>query len=160
ASEAGLKRGDAITAVDGQAVKNNADLRNRIATTAPGTRVKLTAYRDGAEKPFTVTLGELPTPGATATGGAGTPDDPRLGFAVRPLTRDLAEQLGYEGDSGVVVSDVDPGTPAEEAGLQEGDLIKEINRRPVSGISDYREAIAAAKGGRAVLLLLRHGDAM
>ncbi|MBI3450669.1 MAG: DegQ family serine endoprotease [Acidobacteria bacterium] len=159
AAEAGLKRGDAITAVDAQGVKNNSDLRNRVAATAPGTKVRLGAYRDGEARTFTVTLGELPAPGGKAPAGGHPPDEPALGFTVRSLSREIAEQLGLEGESGVIVSEVESGGPAEEAGLQEGDLIKEINRRAISGLNDYRSALAGAKRGHPVLLLIRRGDA-
>ena len=161
AKEAGLQRGDVITAVDGAAVKSNAELRNRIAATPPGTRVALTVIRDSAEKKITVTLGELPTPGGRGSGGGGSaPLEEALGISVRALTREIASQLGYEGDTGVVISDVEEGSPAGEAGLQQGDLIKEINRHPVTGVNDYREALLGAKGGKTILLLIRRGDAM
>ena len=158
---AGLKRGDAITAVDGIAVKSNSDLRNHIAATAPGTRVTLTIFREGQMKLIPVTLGELPSPGGLASRGAGhAPMEQALGLAVEPLTRDTASQLGYEGDEGVVVSQVESGSPADNAGAQEGDLIKEVNRQPISSMSDYRSALGAVKQGRVVLLLVRRGDAM
>jgi len=161
ASEAGLKRGDVITAVDGQDVRNNADLRNRIASTAPGTKVALSVIRDGDGKKINVTLGELPSQGGRGPAAAGqAPAEQALGINVRPLSRDLAARLGYDGDSGVVVSDVESGSPADEAGIQEGDLIKEVNRRPVSGIDDYREAMGSVTEGKPVLLLIRRGDAM
>jgi serine protease Do len=161
ASEAGLKRGDAITAVDGIAVKSNSDLRNHIAATAPGTRVTLTLFRDGNQKLVPVTLGELPSSGAIASKGGGhAPMEEALGLSVEPLTRESASQLGYEGESGVVVSQVENGGPADNAGIQEGDLIKEVNRQPISGIGDYRSVLETVKKGRAVLLLIRRGDAM
>jgi serine protease Do len=83
-----------------------------------------------------------------------------LGLSVEPLTRESASQLGYEGESGVVVSQVENGSPADNAGIQEGDLVKEVNRQPISGIGDYRSVLETVKKGRAILLLIRRGDAM
>jgi len=160
ASAAGLKRGDAITAVDGQAVKSNSDLRNHIASTAPGTRVTLTVFRDGVQQLVPVTLAELPSPGGIAGGGGHAPMEEALGLTVQPLARELASQLGYDGDSGVVVTQIESGSPADNAGLQEGDLIKEVNRQPISGIGDYRSALAAVKQGKSLLLLIRRGEGM
>jgi len=159
AAEVGLRRGDVITALDGQKVGSNSDLRNRIAGTAPGTRVALTVFRDGKETTIKATLGELP--GSLARGGSAgaAPEEEALGISVQPLTRDLASRLGYEGETGLVVSQVEPGSAAGEAGLREGDLIKEVNRHAVTSIVEYRQALSGVERGKVILLLVRRGDA-
>ena len=143
AAEAGLRRGDVITAVNGHVVGSNAELRNRISATEPGTKVSLAVIRDGKDRIVDATLGALP--GSATRRGAvpgGGEEEKAIGLSVRPLTPDLARRLGYEDEEGVIIAAVEAGSAADEAGLLEGDLIKEANRRPVTSVAEYREAIA------------------
>jgi len=87
-----------------------------------------------------------------ATGGVS-----ELGLSLRDLTPQLARRLGYENAAGVLVSAVEPGPPAAQAGMERGDLNQEINRRPVTAPEQARRLIGQARG-KAVLLLIRHGD--
>lgn len=155
ASRAGLKRGDVILKLNGQPIESANDLRLRISQTSPGTAVKLEVFRDGGTQDVNLDLGEFPekeanaTPGETATGGL-------QGVTVQDLTPDLAQQLNLSaGTHGVVVSDVDPSSPAG-ADLQRGDVIQEVNHKPVSNVEQYRQALAAA-GNQPVLLLVNRG---
>jgi serine protease Do len=157
AMEAGLKQGDVIVAVDGRKVASNTELRNRISATSPGTKVTLTLIRDGKERSVDLTLGELPG-SAAASGGGEEPAEESLGLSVRALTPEVAARLGYEDDQGVVVWEVEVGSPAGEAGLQRGDLIKEVNRRRVTSLADYRQAVGSIQQGKVVLLLVRRGE--
>jgi serine protease Do len=155
AEKAGLERGDVIRKIDGDEVENVATFRNRIAMTAPGTKVKLTIVRDGKSRRVKVTIGsqeadEQGRPGAT--GGV-----TELGLSLQKLTPQLAQRLGYDDAAGVLVSAVEPGSAAAEAGMERGDLIQEINRQPVTAPEQARRLIAQARG-KAVLLLIRHGD--
>jgi serine protease Do len=158
ASTAGLKRGDVIVAVDGQRTGSNAEIRNRISSAAPGSKVMLTILRDGKEREIGVTLGELPGSAAPSGEGEKEAGEQSLGISVRALTPDLAARLGYQDDEGVVVGDVEPGGPADEAGLQRGDLIKEVNRRVVTSVAEYRQALGGAPAGKVVLFLVRRGE--
>ena len=81
----------------------------------------------------------------------------KFGLDVQPLTPDLAKQLGYEGQHGVLVTEVEPGSPAEMANLQTGDLIAEADRQPVKNVDDLRSAMAKSKD--TVLLLVKRKDA-
>ncbi len=152
AARAGLKRGDVILAVNGQAVNSANDLRLRISQTPPGTNVKLGIWRDGKTQDVSVTLGELPEKAekaGPAEGEAGGLE----GVEVQSLTPDLAEQLQLQpGTRGVVVTSVDPASQAAAAGLERGDVIQEVNHKPVSSIEDYRRAVSAA--GKSSILLL------
>jgi Do/DeqQ family serine protease len=160
---AGLKQGDVITAVNGTAVNDVNGLRNRIASTAPGTDVTLTVVRDGREQQVRATLGEFTQAAARGEGeggsepGAGSgagESTGRLGIRVQPLTPELASELQLQaGAQGVVVAEVDPTGPAADAGLQRGDVIVQVNRQPVRSGAGLNEAIGRG-GSRPVLLLV------
>jgi serine protease Do len=111
--------------------------------------------RDGQRKMLTITLDARPQPTDGGAGGlAAKPRDP-LGLSVQTLTRDLAQRLGYEGVSGVVIAEVEPGSLADEEGLEPGMLIVEVNREAVRNVRQYHEALAKAKQKGKVLLRVR-----
>jgi len=154
-ARAGLKRGDVVASVNGQTVNDANDLQLRISQSAPGTKVKLQVIRDGKPMDVDLALGELPEktaaneePGQNGTSGG------LQGVEVQDLTPDIAQQLQLpEGSHGVVVSSVDEASPAAAAGVQRGDVIQEVNHKPVSNIEAYKSAVAAA-GNQPVLLLV------
>jgi len=154
AEKAGLMRGDVILRIDGDPVGKVADFRNRIALTAPGTRVTLLVLRDGKKKKIKVTI-EAMEGGEVAK--AGTSSISSYGLSLQPLTPELADRLGYEGEKGVLVAGVEPGSPAEEAGIERGDLILEVNRVNVTTPAEVREALKKSRGAKAVMLV-RHGE--
>ena len=156
AAKAGLKRGDVIVTLNGQPVASDRDLRLRISQTAPGTSVKLGVSRDGKVQDFTVTLGELPEKIAQAGTGNESAPGGLQGIEVQNLTPDIAQQLQLPvGTKGVVVTSVDPSSPAASE-LNRGDVIQEVNHKPISNVEEYRQAIAAA-GNQPVLLLVNRG---
>ncbi len=154
AAKAGLRQGDVIIAYNGRTVKNVADLRNQVALTAPGTKVKLTIIRDGRRRTLMVTIGEQPK-----TFGFPSRNEllEKLGFSVRNLTPDLAKELGYKPGQGVVVDEVVPGSPAAMAGIRPGYLIEEVNRRRVRNLKEFLEALAAGSPNQVLLLVRDHG---
>lgn len=162
ADKSGIRRGDVIVELDGKKVESSTQLRNMAAQTKPGTPVKIGLLRNGKKVEMTVTLGERPKESA----GGQAPQEPqaeaqtsqKLGLSVQTLTPDIAEQLGYQKDSGVIVADVSSGSPAEEAGLQRGDLIKEVNRREVRTLQDFEKEIKNLKSGDVAALLVRRGQ--
>jgi len=157
ASRAGLKRGDVILAVNGQDVTSANELRLRISQTPPGTNVKLQISRDGKTQDVNVALGELPEK-AEKTGPAEGENGGLEGVETQNLTPDIAEQLQLQpGTHGVVVTSVDPASQAAAAGLQRGDVIQEVNHKPVSSIEDYRRAVSAAGKGSILLLVNQQG---
>ena len=133
AEKAGLKRGDVIVKIDGKPVSDSRSLRMQIAETSPGSSARLTVVRNGATVDVPVTLGEMPNeqqqgPAGAEKGGAGA-----MGIQVTPLTPDLAQRLDLpEGTAGVVVTQVQPGSRAADAGLRSGDVIQEIDKKKVS----------------------------
>jgi serine protease Do len=156
ALKAGIKAGDTITAVDGNAVNDPRDLARRIAGFAPDTDVKITVWRDGKEEEITVKLGTLPTEStrADASTDSSRSDLAQLGLSVAP-----AASVGLE-DRGLAVVEVDPDGPAAERGVQVGDVIVAVGGQPVTRISDVTARIDAAKGeGRkSVLFQVRSGE--
>ncbi|MFA6110455.1 MAG: DegQ family serine endoprotease, partial [Candidatus Latescibacterota bacterium] len=156
ADGAGIRRGDIILSLNGEPVNEVNALRNRIAMTAPGTAVVLGVLRDGAERAFTVKLGQREG-GEVAAGGEREEKD-ALGFRVQELTPEIARQLGYEGESGVLIASVAQGSEAQDRGLQRGDLIQEVNRQPVDSVEVFGRAMKASAGRESVLLLVKRGD--
>lgn len=160
AEKAGIKRGDVITAFNNQAITDSNALRNLIASTPPGTEVALTVLRDAREQKIPVTLGELPTRdrGETDETGAEPQGAGRFGLTLQPLTPELANRLGLEGnEQGLVVTRVDPGGAAAEAGITQGDVIQEVNRQPVRVIADFNSAITRSGTRPALVLVYRRG---
>src|SRR4029079_9715942 len=133
ADRAGVKRGDVIVSFNGQPVQDFNALRNRVADAAPGSTVSVVVMRDGSERTLNVKLDEAQIARNDSRGGSGsTPDDNNaaLGISVAPLTPDLASRAGVPKDTrGVIVQDVNPDGRAADAGIQEGDVIEEVNRQ-------------------------------
>jgi len=163
ASRAGLRHGDVIRSIDGQPVRDVDDLRLRIASTPPGREVRLGIWREGRDQAVRVTLDELPAkfrqPGEqNASPRARESTVSKLGMSVATLTPDMARLRNMEGQSGVLVTDVDRNGQAAERGIQPGDLIQEVNLRPVTTAEEFEQKIAQVKPGDSVLLLVRRGN--
>jgi serine protease Do len=157
ASRAGLQRGDIITALNGEDVPDSRELRLRVAALAPGTRVSLKVFREGHERELSVTLGELQGE-ARAANPAASHSGALRGLSVDDLTPQVARQLGITAQAhGVVVVDVQPNTPASDAGIRRGDVIQEINQKPVGTVSEFDRAAAQADQSGSALLLIDRG---
>jgi Do/DeqQ family serine protease len=156
ADKAGVRRGDVITGVNGQAIKNGNELRNDVSQLPPGTTAKLTIVRDGKEQNVNVTLAERKAAAAESgePDSAGNPTG--FGMAVEPVTRDRARELGLASTSGVVIVDMQSGGRAADAGLRPGDVIVEVDRKPVNDAEGLRAALK--NGSRPALLLVHRGD--
>jgi len=154
AEKAGLEPNDVVVKINGKPVTSVKQLRNLVAGIAPGTKVTLTVLRNGKKLQLTATLTERPS-GPTAARGRAPAIEQRLGLKVTALTTQLAEQLGLGGEQGVVVSGVAPGSPADEAGLRPGDLIKQVNRTPVPDVATYRRVLGGLGSKDTVLLLVK-----
>ncbi len=153
AAKAGLRQGDVIISYNGKRVKNVAELRTMVALTQPGTTVKIVVIRNKKKKELKVTIGNQPQEYSALMGQ----DEflKRLGLVVQPLTPQLAQQLGYVGEKGVVITEVAPGSPAASAGLRPGMLIEEVNRKRVTNMKDFMKALAESRRTGRVLLLVR-----
>ena len=154
AERAGVKTGDVIVEFDRRPIKDSADLPQQVARVVPGTAVQIKVIRNGKETPLSLTIGEMKETEVAAAAQEG-----ELGLTVQQLTPQLAETLGLErGGAGLVISAVKPGSAAEEAGLRSGDLLVEINRRPVKNLADYNREIAGNDKAKPFLFLVRRGQ--
>jgi serine protease Do len=159
AAKAGLQKGDVIEELNGQPVTSANELKLQIALLPPGTVAHLKILRDGQSRDIAVKLGELPEkPAEGEEAETSESGRPMLGISVADLTPDIAHELGLRPDTkGVVVGEVIPGSPAAEAGLQRGDVIQEVNRKPVTSVSEFQKAIREAGKQPVVLLVNRQG---
>jgi len=158
AALAGIQQGDVIREINGVVIENPDALRFKIAETAPGTNLTVKIWHNGAEKTVTAKLGTLdekvasnnePLPGASQSG--------KLGVSVQDLTPQIARQLGVQASrSGVVITQVQPDSPADEAGIRQGDIVQEVNRQPVKSASDFQNAVS--QSSKSVLLLIQRED--
>jgi serine protease Do len=168
-AKAGLQTGDVITEVNNTAVDDPGALRVQVAGMAPGSTVHLKVFRSGSYKDVTVTLAEYPKnllaandndddnqPGMGGNGERGA----MKGVAVEPLSSDIRQQLNVPNRvNGVVVTDVDEDSPAAGVGLRQGDVIEQVNHRPVTSVSDFNAAVKQGNANGSTLLLVRRGQA-
>ena len=159
ADKAGLKQGDVIRTFEGQTVNSRAHLESTVVNKSPGMTVTLGLLRDGKPMDLKVTLTERPS-NAGERGGARPHSEGTLrGVSVQELTPEVREQLGLPSHiQGVVITEMDPDSPAAEAGLQPGDVVQSINRRPVNSVSDFNSLAAEARG-ETLLRINRGGNA-
>jgi len=154
ADKAGIRHNDVILELDGQPVTSGNELRNKIAMLSPGTKVKILLWREGQKKTVTVTLGKRNSKGAEPEAQAGALDE--FGFTVQTLTDELIERYGYDGQQGVVVGSVAPGSQADRAGLVQGMLIKEVNQAQVKNVKEFNEAMKTAEEKETAILLVKY----
>lgn len=158
ADRAGLKPGDVIVEMNGRPVEKIGPFRNRVARLRPRTKARVVVLRNGRSRSLVVKIGTLPGRDEDWAGAAEPRQTrERLGFSVQDLTGELARRLGYRDQTGVVVSEVEPGSPAAEAGIRTGALILEVNRQRIENTRQFHKAIRRARSGKKVLLLVRQG---
>jgi len=158
AAQAGLKKGDVILQVNGQPVNASNQLRVQISQFAPGTPIKLEIWRNGGKQDVSLKLAELNEKEEKQATGE-TSGAALEGVQVQDLTSDISQELNLApGTHGVVVTSVDPSSPAAAAQppLSRGDVIQEINHKPITNTSDYQQAMSGADK-QPVLLLVNHG---
>lgn len=154
ASKAKLGRGDIITAYNGVPVRDSNHLRGLVAETPPGTTARLSVLRDKKPLDINITIGELPKELAKASrGGSGKGEHALAGITVE----NLRQSARSKASSGVVVTEIEPDSSAERAGLQKGDIILEVNRKPVKDVRDFERLTSQLTPQSAVLILLNRG---
>ncbi len=152
ADKAGIKSGDILIELDGKKITDVAQFRQDVAQILPNKKAEMLIFRDGKTSKKVVTVGEFPddeTAEAAESGGEHGLD--KYGLSIQDLTQDLAKRFGYEAAKGVIISEVVPGSAAEEAGLRPGMLIIEANRMEVSSVKRFEEAMKKGKDGNLLL---------
>jgi serine protease Do len=163
AAKAGIQRGDVIVEFNGVPIKEMHELPRLVAGTPPGKTATAKVLRNGKEKDFTVTIAEMKPEMMSKLGEQqeGESEKSSLGMTVQELTPFLARNLQLKQSSGVVVVQVEQGTPAGDAGIHPGDIIEEVNGVPVRNLKDYNSQLANQKpGGSLRFLVMRRGKTM
>jgi serine protease Do len=154
ADKAGIKAKDVIIEVDGKKVEDSRELSRIVAEVPVGKKVTIKVLRKGKERTFRVEIVKR-TDEKETLAMKGPMAETELGMTVAPLTPQLARQFNISETEGVVVVGVEEGGPADQAEVQEGDLILEIDRKSVKTLEDYQALIGEVKKGEAVSLLVR-----
>jgi serine protease Do len=157
AAHAGLKQGDVITTLNGQEIANSSALQVQVSELTPGTNIALGVLRNGQQMNVNVTIGTYSGDHqqVAENEGDGSPQTGKLGLAVGDLTSNLRDQLQAPDNlKGAVVENVRPASPAEDAGLQPGDVILEVNRKPTGSADDFVGQVHADTNGSDLLLLV------
>jgi serine protease Do len=154
AEKAGIEQGDVIVEFDGKEVTDSKDLPRMVASTPIGKAVTIKLLRNGKALDRQVKVGEMEEKVEVAK----APSHKSLGITVQNLTPEIARGLGLKKDTGVVVTRVEPGSPAADAGIQTGDVVQEVNRKPVKNVEDFVQKVDKAKGQDNVLLLIQRGQ--
>jgi serine protease Do len=125
-----------------------------VAETTVGKDITIKILREGSEKEFTVKVGELKDRESPAAAEEG---EENLGLSLEEITPEMARRYGLQEDDGILVMQVEPGSPADEAGLKRGDIVKEVNRKKVKTAAQFQKAIEKRKSGESILLLVKRG---
>jgi serine protease Do len=153
---AGLKSGDVIRKIDGQLIPTSSALQLAVNERTPGTSISMEILRDGKPETLSIKLGEFSAKSEVADNSSAPGEQKgKLGLAVNDLTPDLRQQLSVPSDvQGVAVEQVRPASPAEDAGLQPGDVIVQVNRQPVQTAQSFVDKVHAAPADKDLLLLV------
>jgi Do/DeqQ family serine protease len=159
AEKAGLERQDVILRVDGVDISDSNDLRNRISNVVPGQTVTVDYMRDGKPRSVRVALAERTADQASVPGRDENPANSDFGMTLNRVTPELAARFQLEGrPSGVIVTDVLPGSPASRAGVRPGDIIRTIDRQSVTTPAEARQELGKTRTRPAVLVVEREGS--
>jgi serine protease Do len=155
AAEAGIKVGDVIVEFNGKPLTKNPDLRTMIAETAPGQKTTLKIVREKLERIVSIRIGELPDDDGSQQVEL---RDAELGLRVQRITPETSRRLALSSIKGVLVLEVQSGSPAEQVGIEPADVIREVNQKPVNNVKDFERAVRQGRRGDRILLLVQRGD--
>lgn len=155
AEAGGIRRGDVIVKFNGKEIDEMNELPRIVASTAVGKEVEVGILRDGKPMTLKLKVGELKDEAAAP---ALEKTKLEFGMSVQEITPEIARQLRLSEPGGVVVSQVEPGSAADEAGIQRGDIIREANGQNIRNLGDYRAVLAKAKKGDLIRLLIKRGE--
>ncbi len=160
AEAAGIRSGDVIVAFNGKEIRTEHDLPQTVAATKPGKSVEVRLLREGKEKTIPVTIAEMTGEPGKPAGGHDLSKN--LGLTVQDITPELAQRFEIENRKGVVVTGVADGTPAEEAGFGEGDIIRAIVRKnkrtPVNNAAEFSNLVKKYQADKTMLFLVERGE--
>jgi serine protease Do len=157
AAKAGIRQGDVIVGFNSESIKGAHDLPAIVAKTPVGEEATITLQRNGKAQKVPVTVGKLPSERVSSEESSQVGQS-QWGLQLQDVTPQMARQRGLADEYGVLVIGVQPGSPAERAGLQRGDIIREVNRQPVQSVQDVRDAIAKADTHDSLVLLVKRGQ--
>ncbi len=153
AEKAGIKRGDVIVSYNGKKVKDNDQLPRLVGATEIGKKVKVGLIREGKQVEAEIVIAELQEEGLRASKKPEVEKD--FGLVVQDITPEIAKHLNLKDKRGVIVTDVLPGSPAQDGDIRSGDIIKEIGRKPIRNLADFREAMKRVNIKEGVVMLIR-----
>ncbi|HRI52400.1 MAG TPA: Do family serine endopeptidase, partial [Pseudomonadota bacterium] len=162
AEKAGVKRGDIIVKVDSKAINNSRDVQRQVLQRRVGDAVALEVWRDGKLVSLSAKAAELPGDDAPAgVGGSGEEQSKaKLGLSMQTLTPGMADRLGLKAQAGVVITGIKAGSPAAEANLSRGDVLLEVDRKPVRSAEEASRLLSVDRPGGHVLLVQRGDSAL
>lgn len=159
AEKGGIQLKDVIVKINEKPIKSGAELRHAIEALAPGTAAKIVVVRNKAEKTITVKIGEYDNKGQSSDGSTSDEQIAKTGLTVQPLSDELRQTLGIDKDiEGVVVRKVEPGSPAENAGLAPKDVITEIDNDPITSVASFAKAVSKLKSGDTSIIVAQRGE--
>jgi serine protease Do len=153
AEKAGIKRGDVIASFNGKKIKDNEMLPRLVAATEIGKKIKVEIIRDGKPMGIEIVIGELPEEAPKASKKPDVEKD--FGLVVQDITPEIAKHLNLKDRNGVIATDVAPGSPAGDADIRSGDIIKEIGRKPIRNMADFKAAMKNANIKEGIVILIR-----
>jgi serine protease Do len=156
ADKAGLKKDDVIIRIDNKMISDTQDVKNIIGFTAPGTEVEITIMRDGREKKVVMTVGSQDESELAATSDIGQ----KLGLTVQTVDEETADQYGVKEGQGVVITDVESGSPAEYVRLRSGMVILEVNGEAVNNVGEFNQALKKTEETKKAYLFVKAGSAV
>ncbi len=159
AQKAGVNRGDIIVRFNGKEVKTMSDLPLMVADARAGSIVPVAILREGKEIALDLKIAERAEEAGPPQAPSVAPSESDFGMSLEDMTPNLQKKLHTEERRGVAVAGVSEGSEADEAGIEEGDIVEEVNRMPVGTVAEYRAVLKKAKKGAPVLLLLKRGNA-
>jgi serine protease Do len=156
AAKAGVRSGDILLEFEGKKMEGPSDLQRAVGLAQPNQAIKVKVWREQGEKALEIRIGEAPDEREIAArqGGRGRS---LLGMETRPITPEVARQLNLRSTEGVVVTRVEEGSSAAEAGVQRGDVIREVNRHRVRTMGDFERLTKDVKEGDRLTVLLQRG---
>jgi serine protease Do len=165
AEKAGLEAGDIITALDGRQVTRGTELMDHVADASVGQTMKITVLRNGKKEDFNVVIGDRSKVFAELLGGPRSEEAERsegtqakFGLTIQNLNDSLRQNLGYKGTSGVLITQVEPGTLADDMLLQPNDVVNEVNRHTVTSADELKRILNTLKPGEAVVFKIMRAD--